>query len=299
MKKILAMILCALMVSTCLIFASCDLGDEDIANAPETETETETETESTNDGKKTELTTDSFDALTGGTEIEKLGGKSAKEVYKAAYQTVQNMTQYAFSLKQVRQSEGAEPSTMTLECEVSATSAHINQKLSENYSQEGWHVDGTSYVKTYLKTADTETTTKEKETQTVDEFLGNVSSLLKSMVMNLDDSTLDEAKLMKVSDSLYYVEISLTKDEAIAANMGDSAFTYKAVFDGNGDIIGVFLKTETTEITIVLKATADVAAVTAPADASEYKETEQSGASSKDPSNGGNNGDEATPAKPN
>ena len=290
MKKIIALLLCLLMAASCFVFASCDLGGEDIASNPETESESETETESetSGDGKKVVLTTDSFDALTGGTEVEKLGEKTAKEIYKAAYQTVQNMTQYAFSLKQIKQSEGGTPSTMTLECEVSSASAHINQKLSETYTQEGWHIDGTSYVKSYVKTADTEATTKEKETQTLEEFLGSISALLKSMVMNFDDSTLDEAKLMKVSDSLYYIEISMTKEEAFAAQMGEYAFTYKAVFDGDGDIIGVYVKTEKTEMTIVISAKADVPAVSAPADASEYTQAQQSGGSEKDPSNGGN-----------
>lgn len=283
MKKFLSIFLCLAMMISCFALASCDT--EDKVEEPETETkaeETTKETESSDDEKKisVENLDDVLSTLEGGDEVTDLDGKSAKELYRAAYNTVQNMTQYAFNVNQTtKDSEGA-TRVSKVEGEVSATSAHLKQTNSSG-TYEGWHVNGTSYY--------AQGTSKTKGTEDMPTFLKNIPALVKSMVVNISDEVLDEAKLLKI-DEIYYIEIVATAEEAVEMNLGQQAFTYKTVFDADGNIVGVYMKTDSAEITFTLSATADVPAVSAPADADAYTENTSSGTTGGSASSGTSSG---------
>ncbi len=213
MKRILAIILILIMTSS--LFVSCNKNGE----------ETQSSTSHTNQGAG------GADVAVGD-KVDKLVGKTPKEMYDATLRALKAMSEYHIVFKNInRVNFGGEPlvSESSEEYRVNGSNTYIKYVSSSEEIEEIWFVDGTTYQ-----------STPEGKVKSNSGTQPVVS--MDNIMFPLKDTYFTDAKFVKLEDG-YKLEISINKEDYAEYSWGELADAplYVLTYDDKGNILSAAL----------------------------------------------------------
>ena len=247
MKKILSLVLALVMVASLFVLVSCDKNEETQPTSPVSE-----------DGKT-------------------LSGKTPKEVFDEAKALFAQMKDYSIKITLTESIYDFvdEPLVQNIyhEYSVKGDNAYMKYVDASGAIDEKTYVDGVAYFSVYG-----EKTTSKFDAAT---FKSSFTITPSNTLLNLDEALLEDARFT-VDDDYCVLVVTMTAEEYMALRgdeiVGDA--TYTMTFDGDGRLLSVnlavvYAASAGVNVNFDRKyefVTENVPDITAPADASSYKQ---------------------------
>ncbi len=257
MKRILAIIL--ILIITSSLFVSCGEKEEGTSSS------TSQTTQNTGNGGGAAVD-----------ELDKLAGKTPKELYDATVSALDAMSEYHVAFKQTSKVNfGNEPivSENTDEYKVNGNNAYIKYVSASAKTEELWLVDGTLYRSTSAG--------KDKSKMDATTFASRYLLDMGTVIFPLADTYFTDAKFVKEENG-YKLEISITKEDYAQyaqAELADDAL-YVISYDDKGNILSTKMSvaySASNSVTIEyitdieFKECGTSSAISVPADADAYR----------------------------
>ncbi|MBE6592863.1 MAG: hypothetical protein E7642_02590 [Ruminococcaceae bacterium] len=264
MKKIFALVLCALMICSCFMLTACEEIEDAIKDMVEDEMKKPDETDENGD-------------------LKTLGGKTPEQLYADANTLLKNATNFTITAKQdiIMEYQGQKNEMkQTVLQKIDGDNSYYKISGVEGAESEGWYVDGVIY--TTMGGVKAKATLSKKDYY--EKFLG--SSEEESKLFDIPESWFTDI-VIKQDGEEYYMQFSVSGEEysklmqkaeldvTLAENVD-----YKVYFDKDGKILrmetdfdmemeGVKASTHTESIFSEVGTTKGV---TAPEDADTYQD---------------------------
>ena len=253
LKKILALLIAGLLV---ISLVSCDLGE----NEAEQESQSLDNTENNGDPS-----------------VQNVISKAPLEAYRAAEELLKNMTNYEMSMKY---SNHVTYGTAVMDSNTETVYKVDGDDVYYSYAENGEIVSQRWFVDNYLyQVSDV---SKEKMAMSTEEHKSKLGTPSDGNILLALEDSLFESVPFKKSDDLYVIELSLSVEQYkqyVGVDVIEPA-TYSVYFDSNATLVrmhmsskqtvyGMFLVEGTTDV--YLKNVGTTEAISAPADADEYR----------------------------
>jgi len=210
MKKLLALLMCAILVCSCFIFTACEDTEKEIKDLIEEET------------------------------VKTLGGKTPEELYADASRFLKDATNFTITSTQditmKYQGETMEM-TQTIIQKIDGDNEYYKMSGVEGANSEGWYVDGVIY--TIMNGTKAKATLSKKDYY--EKFLN--SSEEESKLLNIPESWFKDIVFKKAGNE-YYLQFSISGEEytnlmaKMDLNVGlDDTVDYRLYFDKDGKIL--------------------------------------------------------------
>ena len=211
MKKLLALLMCAIIVCSCFMFTACEKTEDEIKDAIEKEETFKT-----------------------------LSGKTPEELYADASELMKNATNFTMtSTQDITMKYQGETMTMTqvIIQKIDGENEYYKMSGVEGADSEGWYVDGVIY--TEMNGTKAKATLSKKDYY--EKFLG--SSEEDSKILNIPESWFKDIVFKKSGDE-YYIKFSISGEEytklfaKLNLQVGlDDTVDYKVYFNKEGKLL--------------------------------------------------------------